>query len=45
MLYNQHNHVTDANHVKEMQMMLIFTNVVNKLELFIHYNLHHKLTF
>ena len=34
--------------MKDMKMMLILTNdanVANKLELFKHYNLQHKLTY
>ena len=37
-LYNQHDHVTHENYVKDMQMMPVFTNVANQLELLLHYN-------
>ena len=39
-LYNQHDHVTHENYLKDMQMILMFTNVANRLELFLHYSPH-----
>ena len=37
-IYNQHYHVTHENYVKDMHLILVFTNVANQLELFVHYN-------
>ena len=38
LLYNQHDHVTHENYVKDMQMILMFTNVANQHEFFVQYN-------
>ena len=37
-LYNQHDHVTHENYVKDMQMILMFTIVANQHEFFVQYS-------